>query len=211
MSLRILPLNPRIHDRGTFSCGVPALDSYLQQRAGQHQRDGIATTHVLVDESAPSRILGYCSLSPAQLRLTDLQEVDRKRLPAYPVPAIRMARLAVSTDEQGKGHGQLLVGHVVNLARQTRQTLRVRALIVDAKDERAAAFYLAFGFRRTSVEGLCLYLTQPNPATLIPDNERWLHAPEVAADLKEALLWASRHPASDDQADQILQGLRDGT
>ncbi|MDO4681642.1 MAG: GNAT family N-acetyltransferase [Lautropia sp.] len=165
MSLRILPLNPRVHDRRTFSCGVPALDTYLQERAGQHQRDGIATTHVLVDDTAPTRILGYSSLSAAQLHLSQLQEADRKRLPAYPVPAIRMGRLAVATDEQGKGHGQLLVGHVVNLAQQTRQTLGVRVLIVDAKDERAAVFYLSFGFRRTSDEGLSLYLTLPNPAS----------------------------------------------
>lgn len=46
-------------------------------------------------------------------------------------------------------------------------------------------------------------------ATVIPDNERWLHAPEVAADLQEALTWASKHPASDAQSDQILQSLRD--
>lgn len=80
-------------------------------------------------------------------------------------PAIRMGPLAVATDEQGKGHSQLLVGHVVNLAQQTRHTLGVRVLIVDAKDERAAAFYLSFGFRRTSDEGLSLYLTLPNPAS----------------------------------------------
>lgn len=165
MSLRILPLNPRVHDRRAFSCGIPALDTYLQQRAGQHQRDGIATTHVLVDDTAPARILGYCSLSAAQLHLSQLQQADRKRLPAYPVPAIRMGRLAVASDEQGKGHGQLLVGHVVNLAQQTRQTLGVRVLIVDAKDECAANFYLSFGFRRTSDEGLCLYLTLPNPGS----------------------------------------------
>ena len=40
-----------------------------------------------------ARILGYYSLFAAQLLLIDLQEADRKRLPGYPVPAIRMGGL----------------------------------------------------------------------------------------------------------------------
>ncbi|MDO4681647.1 MAG: hypothetical protein Q4B17_02520 [Lautropia sp.] len=46
-------------------------------------------------------------------------------------------------------------------------------------------------------------------ASVIPDNERWLHAPEAAANLREALAWANKHQASDAQADQILQSLRE--
>lgn len=146
------------HDRAGFTCGVPALDDYLRQRAGQQQRDGIATTHVLVDDSQPIKILGYCSLSAAQLHLHDLGEADRKRLPAYPIPAVRMGRLAVSSAEQGKGYGQLLLGHAVNLALVIRQTMGVRVLLVDAKDLRAAEFYRAFGFRAIEGAALTLYL-----------------------------------------------------
>jgi GNAT superfamily N-acetyltransferase len=135
------------------------LDDYLHRRAGQHQRDGIATTHVLIDDTRPTQILGYCSLSAAQLHLHDLQEADRKRLPTYPVPAIRMGRLAVASAEQGKGYGQLLLGHAVNLALSVRQTLGVRVLIVDAKDARTATFYEAYGFRRTEMAALTLYLS----------------------------------------------------
>lgn len=147
-----------MHDRTGFSCGIAALDDYLRMRAGQHQRDGITTTHVLIDEAAPTRILGYCALSAAQLLLHDLTEADRQRLPAYPVPAMRMGRLAVSAAEQGKGYGQLLVGHAVNLALSVRGTLGVRVLVVDAKDARAAAFYRAYGFRPTASAALTLYL-----------------------------------------------------
>jgi GNAT superfamily N-acetyltransferase len=128
------------HDRTGFACGVPALDAYLRQRVNQHQRDGIATTHVLIDDAQPARILGYCSLSAAQLHLHELREQDCKRLPAYPVPAIRMGRLAVASAEQGKGYGAVLLGHAVNLALSVRQTMDVRVLVVDAKDAQAAAF-----------------------------------------------------------------------
>jgi len=158
MALTFVVFDGRQHDRDGFTCGVAALDDYLRRRAGQHQRDGIATTHVLIDDAEPARILGYCSLSAAQLYLQELRETDRKRLPAWPVPAIRMGRLAVSVAEQGRGYGQLLLGHAVNLALSVRQTMGMRVLIVDAKDARAVAFYEAFGFRRTASAALTLYL-----------------------------------------------------
>ncbi|MDR2208898.1 MAG: GNAT family N-acetyltransferase [Azoarcus sp.] len=158
MALIFSVLDGRRHHRGDFTCGVAALDDYLRQRAGQHQRDGIATTHVLIDDVQPARILGYCSLSAAQLCLRELRAEDRKRLPAYPVPAIRVGRLAVSKSEKGKGYGLLLLGHAVNLALSVRQTLGVRVLVVDAKDAQVAAFYEGFGFRRTATAALSLYL-----------------------------------------------------
>jgi GNAT superfamily N-acetyltransferase len=158
MALIFAVLDGRRHDRDAFACGVPALDDYLRHRAGQHQRDGIATTHVLIDDAEPARILGYCALSAAQLHLHELREVDRQRLPAYPVPALRVGRLAVSQAEQGKGRGQLLLGHALNLALSVRQTMGVRVLIVDAKGEAAARFYEGFGFRRTVEAALTLYL-----------------------------------------------------
>jgi ribosomal protein S18 acetylase RimI-like enzyme len=142
-------LDARRHDRDGFHCGEPTLDAYLRERAGQHQRDGIATTHVLVERADAASILGYCSLAAGQLFLTDLQPTDRKRLPAHPVPAVRIGRLAVAQTAQGKGYGQLLIGHAVQSSLQLRQQLGVRVLLVDALNDRAAAFYRAFGFRAT--------------------------------------------------------------
>lgn len=158
MAISFAVLDGRLHDRSGFSCGVSVLDDYLRRLARQHQRDGITTTHVLVDDTDPTRILGYCSLSAAHLHLDELNEADRKRLPAYPVPAMRMGRLAVAASEQGRGYGQLLVGHAVHLVLSVRQTMGVKVLIVDAKDQRAANFYETFGFRCTKSAALTLYL-----------------------------------------------------
>ena len=77
MALRVAVLDGRLHDRAAFSCGIAALDDYLRTRASQHARDGIATTHVLTDDAAPASILGYCTLSAAQLLLHELAEADR--------------------------------------------------------------------------------------------------------------------------------------
>lgn len=151
-------LQARRHDRNGFACGESSLDAYLHQQAAQHHRDGISTTHVLVDDAEPARILGYYSLSAAQLLLTDLQEEDRKRLPSYPVPAIRMGRLAVSAGEQGKRHGDYLLAHAVARCLALREQLGVRVLLVDALHEKAAGFYRAYGFREAVTHARTLYL-----------------------------------------------------
>lgn len=158
MALCFTRLDPRLHDRAGFACGVATLDVYLQQQAGQHQQGGIATTHVLADGHVPARILGYITLAAAQLELDGLQPADRKRLPFHPVPAVRVGRLAVAQSERGKGYGQLLVGHAVNTSLRLRAELGVRALIVDAMDESVVGFYRAYGFRPTMSRALTLYL-----------------------------------------------------
>lgn len=159
MALQLTLLDGREHDRASFSCGNATLDDYLRRQANQRHRDGIATTHVLIDEACPARILGYCSLSAAQLHIHDLQPEDRQRLPTYPVPALRVGRLAVARDAQGRGHGSAFIGHAVNCALALRNTLGVRVVLVDAKDERAASFYASFGFRPVIERALTLYLS----------------------------------------------------
>ena len=156
-------LDTRRHDRAAFHSGSRVLDAYLQHQAGQHQRDGIATTHVLTDAIEPNQILGYCSLAAAQLHLNELQSADRKRLPGYPVPAVRIGRLAVSERAQGRGYGRLLLGHATNCSLTLRETLGVRVIVVDAKDARAASFYSAHGFRETGTDSRTLYLPLGKP------------------------------------------------
>lgn len=151
-------LKPKRHDRDGLACGEPTLDAYLHRQAAQHHRDGISTTHVLVDDAEPARILGYYSLSAAQLLLTNLQEADRKRLPAYPVPAVRMGRLAVAASEQGKGHGDYLLAHAVVRSMALREQLGVYVLLVDTLHEKAARFYRAYGFREAAAGSRTWYL-----------------------------------------------------
>jgi GNAT superfamily N-acetyltransferase len=158
MALFFSLLDTRLHDRTAFSCGEPSLDVYLRERAGQHQRDGIATTHVLAEEAHPAKIVGYCSLAAAQITLAELHEADRSQLPRYPVPAVRVARLAVDTGSQRTGIGQLLLGQAANCALDLRAQLGVRMLIVDALNEKAAAFYRLHGFRDTTGSASTLYL-----------------------------------------------------
>jgi GNAT superfamily N-acetyltransferase len=152
------PLDPALHDRRGFECGVPALDEYIQRFAEQHRRRGISSIFVLTDSAQPERILGYYTLSAAEVDAERLAEAERKKLPRYPVPCFRMGRLACREDQQGRGLGKLLVGCAVDRCLKARQQVAAYALIVDAKDYASAAFYLHFGFKPFLDAKLTLYL-----------------------------------------------------
>lgn len=156
--LEDVPLDPAIHDREGFECGVPALDDYIRRYAEQQRRSGISSVFVLTDTTQPRHILGYYTLSAAEVDGERLTAADRKKLPRYPVPCFRMGRLACRLDQQGRGLGKLLVGCAVDRCLKARREVAAFALIVDAKDNGAAAFYLHFGFKRFVDAALTLYL-----------------------------------------------------
>ena len=152
-------LDPAIHDRAGFDCGVPALNDYLVRFADQHRRRGITSAFVLTDTSMPAQILGYYTLSAAEVDAAQLAEADRKRLPRDPVPCFRMGRLAASSGMRGQGIGRLLVGCAVDRCLKAREQVTADALIVDAKDTQAKDFYAHYGFTAFAGRPLMLYLS----------------------------------------------------
>jgi len=154
-----LPLDPAIHDRQGFECGIPALNEYLHRFAEQHRRRGISSIYVLTESAQPERILGYYTLSAAEVDGQRLTEAERKKLPRYPVPCFRMGRLACRTDQRGQGLGKLLLGCAVDRCLKARQLVAAYASVVDAKDDVAKAFYVHFGFKTLRDAPLTLYLS----------------------------------------------------
>jgi predicted GNAT family N-acyltransferase len=153
-----LPLDPAVHDRQGFECGVPALDEYLHRLAEQHRRRGISSVYVLTESAQPERILGYYTLSAAEVDGQRLAEAERKKLPRYPVPCFRMGRLACRKDQHGMGLGKILLGCAVDRCLKAREQVAAYALVVDAKDDVAKAFYVHFGFKSPQDSPLTLYL-----------------------------------------------------
>ena len=152
------PLDPERHDRAGFSCGVPELDDYLRRFATQHRRKGVSTVYVLADSGTPSLILGYYTLSAAQVDVADLSDADRKKLPRHPIPCFRMGRLACRVDRRGQGLGKLLIGCAVERCLQARKQVAAFALIVEAKNSAAKAFYQHYGFTPCVDASTTLYL-----------------------------------------------------
>ena len=152
------PLDPEVHDRSGFDCGVAVLNEYLQRFAEQHRRKGLTSVYVLADSAAPGTILGYYTLSAAEVDVARLADPERKKLPRFPVPSFRMGRLACRVDQQGRGLGKVLVGCAVDRCLKARAQVAAYALIVDAKDDAARTFYEHFGFKPLTDRGLTLYL-----------------------------------------------------
>jgi predicted GNAT family N-acyltransferase len=158
LALAIEELDAKRHDRAGFDCGVEALNRYLRTLASQHRAKGIATTFVLVDTSAPATIMGYCSLSAASLAFERLSDADRTGLPSYPIPAVRIGRLAASAAHRGQGLGELLLQNAIKRTLVARHTLGVYAVLVEAKDAAGEAFYRKYGFRLSNESTRQLYL-----------------------------------------------------
>jgi GNAT superfamily N-acetyltransferase len=138
------PLGPR-HNRNAFSCGVPALDRYLQKQASQDVSKYVAATFVITPDGAT--IAGFYSLSSYAVSLADLPEEIGKKLPRYPeVPATLLGRLAVSSEFQGQGVGGLLLANALGRALMTSSTVASAVVVVDAKDEVLLNFYIHHGF-----------------------------------------------------------------
>jgi len=151
-------LDPARHDRQEFDCGIRELNEYFSKFAEQHRRKGVSTTYVLVDSAAPRTILGYYTLSAAELDAASLTAVERKQLPRFPIPCFRMGRLAAHIDQHGKGLGRLLLGSAVDRCLRAREEIAAYALIVDAKSDAAKAFYEHFGFTACLDSPMTLYL-----------------------------------------------------
>lgn len=151
-------LDPSRHDRQAFASGVIELDDYLHRFAVQQSKKGVAVVRVLVDTEAPSVICGYYSLSAAQIDVSQLPPRLQKQLPRYPVPCFRMGRLATALSYRGQGLGRILVGCAVARCLEARKQVAAMALLVDAKDAAAKAFYEHYGFIACRDQPKCLYL-----------------------------------------------------
>lgn len=134
------------HDRAGFTCGVEALDGYFARQATQDVRRRASTCFVAV-EIETNKVAGFYTLAAGGVPLTDLPEALTKRLPRYPsVPVARIGRLAVDRAFHGKKLGGALLADAA--IRAVRSEVAVFALVVDAKDDAAEAFYLHHGFER---------------------------------------------------------------
>ncbi len=152
-------LDSKIHNCADFDCGTPELNDYLVRRATQDRRRNLSQVYVLVDANEPMKVLGYYTLSAAQVDASQISERERRRLPRYPIPCFRMGRFAVRQNIQGQGLGKRLLGCAVDRCLQARQEVAAYALIVDAKDVAAKSFYEHFGFVAFADKPLTLYLS----------------------------------------------------
>lgn len=155
--LAIMPL-ALSHDRKAFDCGQADLNNYLQQTAQQHQKKQISRTWVAVYPTQSEKILGFYTTTLAEIPPDHLNAKDAKKLPKTHLPVVRLSRLAVDSHYQGLQIGQRLLIDAMLRTVRLLNAFAVVAMVVDAKDERAALYYQHFGFIPLQDESLKLYL-----------------------------------------------------
>jgi GNAT superfamily N-acetyltransferase len=148
MTVTVRRLEPR-DDRTRFRSGNIDLDRFFARYAGQNQfRHHIGTTYVAIDEAG--EILGFATVAASEMATGSLSDAKRRRLPVYPLPVLRLARLAVDERARGRGIAQTLLRSVLALAHRMATNIGCVGVVVDAKPE-AVGFYDKLGFVRLKV------------------------------------------------------------
>lgn len=156
MAVVIEPLGSH-HERDAFACGQRTLDEWFRRRAGQDERRNIARVYVAVDDALG--VVGFYSLSSFALAVEDLPAPIARKLPRYDlIPAALIGRLARDERVRGRGMGELLLADAIRRVLDATRTVASYAIVVDAKDPSAAAFYRSFGFRPFPLRANRLFL-----------------------------------------------------
>ena len=151
-------------DRSQFRSGDPDLDGFLRKFAGQNQfKHHVGVTYVALENDL---ILGYATVAPGDIEIDGLPVAARKRLPRYPLPVLRLARLAVDESVKGQGLGGQLLRFVLQLALRMAGDYGCAGVVVDAKPG-AVDFYGRYGFIPVeALEGRSDARPEPTPMFL---------------------------------------------
>ncbi|OGQ78503.1 MAG: GNAT family N-acetyltransferase [Deltaproteobacteria bacterium RIFOXYA12_FULL_58_15] len=162
-SVEVRVLRPA-DDRSNFESGNIDLDRFFRRFAGQNQfRHHIGATYIAVEGE---HVLGFATIAGGNIEIEDLPKTRRKKLPHYPLPILRLARLAVDQSAQGRGVGKLLLRAVFQITRDMAESVGCVGVVVDAKPD-AVAFYERYGFEPFEViEGALGSRPEPLPMFL---------------------------------------------
>jgi predicted N-acetyltransferase YhbS len=152
------------HRLDGFDCGKPAPKDWLLRHARQAQGSGSARTFVVADAD---RVVAYFSLTVGQVDTLEAPERIRKGMGQYPVPVVILARLAVSTQDQGRSVGFGLLQDAIRRTMLIAEQAAIRAMLTHPIDEEAARFSTRFGFIASPLREQQLLL-------LLKDARRWV-------------------------------------
>jgi len=131
------------HELAGFDCGNQALNAWLIDHARASQRADIARTYLALDGEV---VAGYLSLTTGSIRREDAPKRYARGMPRHPIPTILIARLAVDHRYQRRRLGSRLLAEALHRAVTASDVAAARLVVVDATDDRAAAFYRRWGF-----------------------------------------------------------------
>lgn len=139
-----------------FDCGTEVLNEFLSQYSFKNDILGIGKTFVAFNKNED--VIGYFTLAAAQVLFEDIPDNYRAKLPRYPIPALRIARLAVGKNLQGKGIGKWLLTQAFIKIIHVAEITGLYFIIVDAK-ETSKSFYEHYGFIKFNDKEFSYFLT----------------------------------------------------
>ena len=145
-------LDTAVNDIKSFNCGNKDLDDFLKKYALRNDQNGYGKTFLMFDNE---NLVGFFTISSSSIKYEEFPV--NESLPRYPIPSIRIARLAVSKNFQGKGYGKALLTQAFIKILSVSDTIGIRLVVVDAK-ESSASFYEKYGFKRLLGNKLSYYL-----------------------------------------------------
>ncbi|MDT8298920.1 MAG: hypothetical protein RQ801_11500, partial [Spirochaetaceae bacterium] len=93
-----------------FDCGEKSLNDYLRFYALKNDKNSICRVFIVHDpQDDPKAVLGYYAVSSAQIAFEDYPEGISGKITRYPIPAVKIGRLACSLSVQGQGVGAALL------------------------------------------------------------------------------------------------------
>ena len=137
-----------------FSCGKPSLDRWLKMRALSNQEKGFMAVIVIHEAN---RAVGYYGLAPTAIVPSRLPRSIRTGQPPGPVPCLLLGQLATDQNWIGKGVGTGLLKNALQRCVTAASLIGGRALIVNAVDVEAAAFWGRRGFIPSKDDPLVLF------------------------------------------------------
>ena len=141
--MKIVPVREIKKDEiARFDCGIDQLNTFLEKYANQNDRKNIGKTFVCIEDGS---IIGYYTLASAQIAFEKLTDRLSKGLPKYPIPCIRIVRLAVDKNSQKEGYGSILLKDALLRIVKLSYHTGICFVIVDAK-ETSKSFYERYGF-----------------------------------------------------------------
>jgi ribosomal protein S18 acetylase RimI-like enzyme len=152
-----LKLLERKHPRKKFCSGDSQVDDWLVRNALQQQDKRLSVTRVLVDDE--DAIAGYYTLATGQVDFGDLPPEISKRLPRRLLPVAVLAWLGVHEDKQGQGLGGRLLAQALRDAHEAGKTFAFVAVILDAVNDAAKAFYQRWDFEEMPGHPYRLFLS----------------------------------------------------
>ena len=167
MTLKIVLLDSKKHQRNQFDCGVESLNKYIARFASQDLKRKAATVFVLID-SPSLDVIAYYTLSSFTLEATELKPSLAKKLPPYPLlPATMLGRLAVDKNYRGQRLDQLMLIDALKRAFAASQQIASLAVVVEAIDSNAMSFYQKYGFISFDSNSHRLYLPMQSISKIV--------------------------------------------